>query len=109
MPHVIYIGVTSTRKVALISHHLPSVLLRPQNQNHLVLLWSMSLQLLPYDLLFNIARDLDIDDVHNLQAVSSTFLFSVSFDRLLSNSFPLDLQILTFIYPYTTGISPASP
>ncbi|KAG2353436.1 hypothetical protein BDR07DRAFT_1465631 [Suillus spraguei] len=28
----------------------------------------MSLQFLPYDLLFNIARDLDIDDVHNLQA-----------------------------------------
>jgi hypothetical protein len=31
----------------------------------------MSLQFLPYDLLFNIARDLDTDDVHNLQAVSS--------------------------------------
>jgi hypothetical protein len=31
----------------------------------------MSLQFLPYDLLFNIAQDLDIDDVHNLQAVST--------------------------------------
>jgi len=35
----------------------------------------MSLQLLPYDLLFNIAQDLDIDDVHRLQAVSLCFFF----------------------------------
>ena len=31
----------------------------------------MSLQTLPYDLLFHIAQYLDIDDVHNLQAVCS--------------------------------------
>jgi hypothetical protein len=65
----------------------------------------MSLQLLPYDLLFNIAQDLDIDDVHNLQAVSSPLsLFDLS-----ANSFLLDLQILTFVYTDTTGVSPASP
>ncbi|KAG1878911.1 hypothetical protein F4604DRAFT_1880216 [Suillus subluteus] len=34
----------------------------------------MSLQFLPYDLLFNIAQDLDIDDVHNLQALAHDLL-----------------------------------
>jgi hypothetical protein len=40
----------------------------------------MSLQFLPYDLLFNIAQDLDIDDVHNLQAVST---FGLHHDTIL--------------------------
>lgn len=58
-------------QVSVISHHLAACRL---------LCWSMSLQFLPYDLLFNIAQDLDIDDVHNLQAVST---FGLHHDTIL--------------------------
>lgn len=60
----------------------------------------MSLQFLPYDLLFNIARDLDIDDVHNLQATCKSLrLFTLTrpvyrqlAHDLLARSRPLPLH-----------------
>ncbi|KAG1846563.1 hypothetical protein DFJ58DRAFT_663729, partial [Suillus subalutaceus] len=61
---------------------------------------SMSLQFLPYDLLFNIAQDLDIDDVHNLQATCKSLrLFTLTrpvyrqlAHDLLARSRPLPLH-----------------
>ncbi|KAG1824479.1 uncharacterized protein BJ212DRAFT_1320462 [Suillus subaureus] len=60
----------------------------------------MSLQFLPYDLLFNIAQDLDIDDVHNLQATCKSLrLFTLTrpvyrqlAHDLLARSRPLPLH-----------------
>ncbi|KAG2104002.1 uncharacterized protein F5147DRAFT_580258, partial [Suillus discolor] len=61
---------------------------------------SMSLQFLPYDLLFNIAQDLEIDDVHNLQATCKSLrLFTLTrpvyrqlAHDLLARSRPLPLH-----------------
>lgn len=60
----------------------------------------MSLQFLPYDLLFNIAQDLEIDDVHNLQATCKSLrLFTLTrpvyrqlAHDLLARSRPLPLH-----------------
>jgi len=42
----------------------------------------MQFQTLPYDLLFHIAQYLDVDDVHNLQAVCSMHAFPLEIERL---------------------------